>query len=219
MDILSQPVSPLQAGNSGKLYGWLLEGTPEHTRRIRGHTGLCPKLLHIFAQIIQIAALMAKDPQSDTPVLRQAAEMIGQRLEQLHQSTEMSEGHQDTQDLFASCESDASGKVSTVVKVTELTGEAWRATAKLYFHCRLLKKPRWHNHVLAAMATLRTCVERMPYTGPLFSSQAPFFPVFILAILSFLPEDRFVATEWFDTVVSGASCRSVSRSSISSLVW
>jgi hypothetical protein len=62
------------------------------------------------------------------------------------------------------------------------------------------------------MDILRGCIERMPYTGPLFSSQAPFFPVYLLATLSYRAEDRRVATEWFGVVTSGAGCRSVSLS-------
>ena len=56
MSILAQPVSPLEADHSRRFYGWLLEGTEEETRSVRAGTGLCPKLLHTFAQVTHIAA-------------------------------------------------------------------------------------------------------------------------------------------------------------------
>lgn len=60
----------------------------------------------------------------------------------------------------------------------------------------------------------------MPYEGPLFTSQAPFFCVFIMALLSTTEADRDVARDWFEIVVSlsGASCRSVCLSLLSSHV-
>jgi hypothetical protein len=49
----------------------------------------------------------------------------------------------------------------------------------------------------------------MPYTGPLFTSQAPFFPVVIMALISTEESERKIAHEWFTTVVAQGNCRSV----------
>lgn len=58
--ILAQPVSPLKLEDTDRLYAWLLEGTEKEARRIYGGTGLCPKLLHMFAQITHLCARMEK---------------------------------------------------------------------------------------------------------------------------------------------------------------
>ena len=58
VDILAQPVSPLEIISTNRLYGWLLEGTEKEVQRIHGGTGLCPKLLHMFTQITHLAARM-----------------------------------------------------------------------------------------------------------------------------------------------------------------
>jgi hypothetical protein len=50
----------------------------------------------------------------------------------------------------------------------------------------------------------------MPQYGDLFTAQAPFFPIFLMAIISYRPEDRKVGREWFELVVSSSSGRSVS---------
>jgi hypothetical protein len=56
--ILAEPVTPLKISETDSTYGWLLEGTEHEVRRIHGDTGLCPKLLHIYAQITHFAARM-----------------------------------------------------------------------------------------------------------------------------------------------------------------
>lgn len=53
------------------------------------------------------------------------------------------------------------------------------------------------------------CIKRLPQDGPLLTAQSPFFPVFLMAIVSYTPEDRAVACEWFEAVVSNGG-RSVS---------
>ena len=50
----------------------------------------------------------------------------------------------------------------------------------------------------------------MPYDGPLFTSQAPFFPIFLAALVSTREEDYDIVNGWFEQVVSGTGCRSVS---------
>lgn len=71
------------------------------------------------------------------------------------------------------------------------------------------RRPRTHPVVKERLNVLLRCVERMPATGPLFTSQAPFFPIVIMALLFTRAEERQVARDWFDTVVAGGNCRSV----------
>lgn len=74
----------------------------------------------------------------------------------------------------------------------------------------LRRLPRMHPTVREYLSKLIKCIELMPFSGPLFTAQAPFFPIFIMALVTVTPEDRRVATGWFETVVSGAGDRSVS---------
>ena len=60
VDILVLPVSPLTANRRDRMYGWLMEGDEKEVHKIFGGTGLCPKLLHTFAQISHLCALMAE---------------------------------------------------------------------------------------------------------------------------------------------------------------
>jgi hypothetical protein len=65
--------------------------------------------------------------------------------------------------------------------------------------------------VLESLGDLRRCIDLMPCSGPLFTSQSPFFAVFILAVTAYREEDRGSARTWFEAVLGGASCRSVCR--------
>ncbi|EGC41084.1 conserved hypothetical protein [Histoplasma capsulatum var. duboisii H88] len=133
---------------------------------------------------------------------------IEEMLHDFRQRSELSEGYATTDALLESCILDVDGKVNTATKVTELTGETWVWAAKIYLHCRFFRKPRCHPDVCAALKTLMTCVQRMPYNGALFTSQAPFFCVFIMSLVSYQQHDRDVARNWFETVLLAASCRS-----------
>jgi hypothetical protein len=53
----------------------------------------------------------------------------------------------------------------------------------------------------------------MPCAGPLFTAQAPFLPVFLLGFLATKGWHRDTARNWFETVISATSCRSVSVAS------
>ncbi|PGH08398.1 hypothetical protein GX51_01224 [Blastomyces parvus] len=204
--VLAEPVTPLQLRENDRHFGWLLEGTEREVRTIHGSTGLSPKLLHIFAQVTHLSARMMKNPQSIvTPI---GALKIEEMLHNFRQRSELSEGYATTAALLESCVLDADGKVNTATKVTELTGETWVCAAKIYLHCRFFRKPRCHPDVRAALRILMTCVQRMPYNGVLFTSQAPFFCVFIMSLVSSQQDDRDVARNWFETVLLAASCRS-----------
>jgi hypothetical protein len=75
VDILAQSVTPLKTEDTEPAYPWLLAGSERDNRKIHGSTGVCPKILHTFAQITHLTALMAKvscipamiDPSSYNP--------------------------------------------------------------------------------------------------------------------------------------------------------
>ncbi|PGH15722.1 hypothetical protein AJ80_05430 [Polytolypa hystricis UAMH7299] len=206
VDILTLPVSHLVAARGDRMYGWLMEGEERELQKIFGGTGLCPKLLHTFAQITHLCALMADT--TDSRIYPLGAKTIADRLAKLCQWSELSEGYETPEELFDSCTLDANGHVQTIVKVTELTAEAWRAAAQIYLQCRFFRLPRTHPEVLKFLSVLCRCIERMPSSGPLFSSQAPFFTIFLIGLVAVHDEHRRVARQWFNVVVDGASCRS-----------
>ena len=69
---------------------------------------------------------------------------------------------------------------------------------------------RYHPRVLESLSVLLRCVERMPTKGELFTAQSPFFCIFIACLVAHRDEDRLVLRKWFDSIISGASGRSVS---------
>lgn len=144
------------------------------------------------------------------------------------------EGYPSTEALLEACE----GKlgpgqhlVTDKISMSLLTAEAWRLAAIVYFECRVLRSvpsngckvteipcadgenrlPRSHKQVIANFELLAACIRLMPTSGPLFTAQAPFFPVFLLGLMA--PKQpaalRHCAYNWFDAVTS-TSCRSVS---------
>lgn len=50
----------------------------------------------------------------------------------------------------------------------------------------------------------------MPARGNLFTSQSPFFPIFIMSVVSVTPQEQSIAYSWFKVVVVEGSARSVS---------
>ncbi|CAG5153244.1 uncharacterized protein ALTATR162_LOCUS3096 [Alternaria atra] len=204
--ILAQPVAPLKFEDTDRLYAWLLGGTEMHARKIYGGTGLSPKLLHMFAQITHLCARMDKTP--DSRIIPHGAAKVQARLEKLQQWSDLSIGFPSCTALLNACDLDKDGKVESEIRVTELTGETWRVAAQIYLHCRFYRRPRNHPIVKERLNALLGCIKRMPYTGPLFTSQAPFFPVVIMALISTEESERKIAHEWFTTVVAQGNCRS-----------
>ncbi|KAK4449072.1 fungal-specific transcription factor domain-containing protein [Podospora aff. communis PSN243] len=205
-EICAQPVAPLAAEHTTNLFPWLLQGSKEEVHKIQGVTGVCPKLLHIFSQITHLAALLKKDP--DSTIVPLAALKVRNRLAKFWQWSDDSLGYASGDELMQSCVLDEHGKVFDPVKVTDLSAYAWVPTAEMYLHMRVYRKPRSHPHVLRSLKRLIQCIERLPCTGPLFTSQSPFFCVFLMAIVSYQEEDRNVARAWFEEVVGAGHCRS-----------
>lgn len=146
-NILAEPVTSLSHYGLGKIYPWLLEGTPENIRKIHGGTGVSPKLLHTFAQITHLAARLDRHPNSVVVLL--GAQEIDTRLRNFRQWSDLSDGYDSAEALFADCVTDASGKVDSTARITDLTGQAWLAAAQIYLYCRFYRYvtifPEWKN--------------------------------------------------------------------------
>jgi hypothetical protein len=147
-------------------------------------------------------------------------------LANFRQWSDLSPGYSSARELLDSCTFDENGLVNCPAKIIDLTGEAWVAAAHIYLQCRcyrhvfsnhymkilliILRRPRTHPNVLKRLNVLLKCVERMPSSGNLFTSQSSFFPIFIMGVISVREGDRKVARHWLETVVSSARSRSVS---------
>ena len=60
VEVCALPVTELLVEEGDKLFSWLLEGSGEDARQIYGGTGVCPKILHMYAQITQLSARITK---------------------------------------------------------------------------------------------------------------------------------------------------------------
>jgi hypothetical protein len=100
--------------------------------------------------------------------------------------------------------------VSSKEDMTDVTAEAWRIAAIIYYQCRLLRLPRNHPDVLANMDDLAKCIRIMPTSGSHFTAQAPLLPVFFLGLLATNPAHKEVSRGWFQQVTN-TPVRSVSK--------
>lgn len=58
--IITEMVTPLKFSGPRKIFPWLLHGGPETRSKIHGVTGASPELLHIFAQITDLASRLER---------------------------------------------------------------------------------------------------------------------------------------------------------------
>jgi hypothetical protein len=72
-------------------------------------------------------------------VIPHGARTIEERLNNMHQWSELSPGHRSKEELLETCQLDADGKVTSAAMVTDLTGEIWIATVQVYLHCRFYR--------------------------------------------------------------------------------
>lgn len=208
VNILADVVTPYSSEDDGQIYPWLLGGTRTEARKIHGGTGASPKLFHTLAQITHLSLRLSQCP--DDLVITLAAERIAKRLSNFHQWSDLSPGYSDLEALISDCGEcldAATGKVNDAAMLTDLTGHAWIAAAQIYLQCRLYRRPRAHRAVVEALHKLIRCIELMPFSGILFTAQAPFFAIFVMALVA-TGEDRNIGREWFETVCVAAGDRS-----------
>ncbi|PNH42702.1 hypothetical protein VD0002_g10098, partial [Verticillium dahliae] len=208
--VLALPMTRLNKASSDSThFQWLLlQSTEENSRKIHGACGCAPRLLHRFALITHLAALIEEEPESI--VLPVGADAVAEELNEFRQWSELNrESHSSVEALLRNCDLQLNpqGIVTNKASMTDLTAEAWRLAAIIYLHCRLSRLPRSHPDVVKQMTYLAACIRRMPTSGPLFTAQAPFFPVFLLGLLAVHPDHKLCAEGWFQSVIR-TSCRS-----------
>lgn len=137
VDMMALAVRPLNHKETENCHPWLLEGTERESRRIYGGTGLSPKLLHMFGQITHLCGRIKEEPSST--ILPLGAKELERKLNKLIQWSELTEGHASPEALLQSCRLDENGLVNTAEEVTELIGEAWIQTARIYLLFRFFR--------------------------------------------------------------------------------
>ena len=86
---------------------------------------------------------------------------------------------------------------------TDLTAESYLASAKIYLHCRLLRKPRRHDDVQSALKVLLRCTEMLPLSGTLYTAQASLFGAVIAGCVALKEDDRKVVRRFFLGAMEG----------------
>ena len=91
----------------------------------------------VFSQITRLCAQIKATP--DSIVIPLGATRIRKNLSTFRQRSDISEGCGTTAELLGSCKLEDDGKVSSPVKVIELSGECWLCAARIYLDCRFFR--------------------------------------------------------------------------------
>ncbi|KAK7575135.1 hypothetical protein V3481_017100 [Fusarium oxysporum f. sp. vasinfectum] len=206
--ILAQPMMALAPDTMNPeeesvKFSWLTYGSEKDMYEIHGGCGLSKKLLHIMSQVTYCAARLRQEPKS--VVVPVTAKIILRILEEMRQWSREGKDWETAQNGRPTIERvrEVDGmKIDSSQIMTEVTAEAWRIAAIIYYQCRLLRLPRDHTDVRAKLEDLAKCIQIMPTSGPHFTAQAPLLPVFFLGLLAIEPEHKAIAMDWFEPVVS-----------------
>ncbi|KAM0561111.1 hypothetical protein ACHAPJ_003612 [Fusarium lateritium] len=207
--ILAQPMMALPSPSTmnpeveASRFSWLLYGTEKDMFEIHGGCGFSKKLLHIMSQVTYCAARLQQEPEST--IVPITARYLTRELAEMRQWSregtewEMARKLPQTIDWVREQKDDVI--IDSNIDMTEVTAEAWRIAAIIYFQCRLLRLPRNHPEVLANLNDLAKCIRIMPTSGSHFTAQAPLLPVFFLGMLATDPDHKSVSVGWFEQVV------------------
>lgn len=130
-------------------------------------------------------------------VVREVANILLDRLHNFRQWSDLSRGHESTEALFDSCVLDEDGKIFSAVSSCELTAESYVATAEIYLHCRLLRKPRIHPDVQRRSQDLLKILKYLPLRGKIYTSQNSIFAVVMAGLVAISEEDRDIVREFY----------------------
>ncbi|KAM0293679.1 hypothetical protein ACHAPM_011563 [Fusarium culmorum] len=208
--ILAQPMMALPDPGTmdpeieSNRFNWLLYGTENDLFEIHGGCGFSKKLLHTMSQVTYCAARLQQEPNS--VIVPITATYLGRTLTGMRQwsregkSWEQCRQRAHTITWVRILADDVI--VSSKEDMTDVTAEAWRIAAIIYYQCRLLRLPRNHPDVLAYMDNLAKCIRIMPTSGQFFTAQAPLLPVFFLGLLATNPAHKEVSRAWFQQVTN-----------------
>ncbi|KAL6917982.1 hypothetical protein FSHL1_009411 [Fusarium sambucinum] len=185
-------------------FNWLLYGAENDLFEIHGGCGFSKKLLHTMSQVTYCAARLQQEPTST--IVPITARFLMRTLTDMRQwsregkSWEQCQQRAQTITWVRVMSDDVI--VSSKEDMTDVTAEAWRIAAIIYYQCRLLRLPRNHPEVLSNLDDLAKCIRIMPTSGTHFTAQAPLLPVFFLGLLATNPAHKEVSRGWFQQVTN-----------------
>ena len=146
---------------------WLDRHMPKGTAYVRAdHQFVCRYAEGELASLVHFSLLCLGPDRLQNPgsiVVPENASVLLERLQNFHQWSELSpQGYGKTEALFQSCVLDETGKIYSAATSCELTAESYVATAEMYLHCRLLRKPRKHPNVQRRLQDLIKILEYLP---------------------------------------------------------
>ena len=130
-------------------------------------------------------------------MIPEVAELLLKRLRNFYQWSDLSEGHENTEALFQSCVLDENGKIFSAVSSCELTAESYVATAEIYLHCRLLRKPRRHPDVHDRLQDLLKILRYLPLSGVIYTSQNSIFAIVMAGLVAVTEEERDIVRDFY----------------------
>ncbi|RYC80748.1 hypothetical protein BFJ63_vAg16363 [Fusarium oxysporum f. sp. narcissi] len=184
-------------------FSWLLYGTEKDMYEIHGGCGFSKKLLHLMSQVTYCAGRLQQEPEST--IVPITAKFLLRELSEMRQWSregkdwELARKYPPTIDWVRDRADEIIIDSNQIM--TEVTAEAWRIAAIIYYQCRLLRLPRNHPEVLANLDDLALCIRIMPTSGSHFTAQAPLLPVFFLGLLATETVHKNVSMDWFEQVV------------------
>ncbi|KAG5664645.1 hypothetical protein KAF25_008379 [Fusarium avenaceum] len=207
--ILAQPMMALPSPatmnpeTEASRFSWLLYGTETDLFEIHGGCGFSKKLLHTLSQVTYCAARLQQEPEST--IVPITAKFLLRELSTMRQWSREGNDWQEAQKVPQTIDWVREKADDVIIDsnkdMTDVTAEAWRIAAIIYFQCRLLRLPRNHPEVLANLEDLSKCIRIMPTSGSHFTAQAPLLPVFFLGLLATDPGHKKVSKDWFEKVV------------------
>ena len=145
--ILAQPMMALSNPETmdpqaeSHRFNWLLYGTERDLFEIHGGCGFSKKLLHTMSQVTYCAARLWQEPE--TAIVPVTARYLSMTLTTMRQWTregaawEECQRHPQTINWVRKTADDF--VISSKNDMTNVTAEAWRIAAIIYYQCRLLR--------------------------------------------------------------------------------
>ncbi|KAF5706058.1 hypothetical protein FGLOB1_7624 [Fusarium globosum] len=207
--ILAQPMTALPSPQTfnpeveAGRFSWLLYGEEKDMYEIHGGCGFSKKLLHLMSQVTYCAGRLQQEPEST--IVPITAKFLLRELSEMRQWSREGKDWELAQ-KYPPTIGWVRDKADEVIIdsdqiMTEVTAEAWRIAAIIYYQCRLLRLPRNHPEVLANLDDLARCIRIMPTSGSHFTAQAPLLPVFLIGLLATETVHKDVSMDWFEQVV------------------
>jgi hypothetical protein len=145
--ILAQPMMALPSPatmnpeTEASRFSWLLYGTETDLFEIHGGCGFSKKLLHTLSQVTYCAARLQQEPEST--IVPITAKFLLRELSTMRQWSREGNDWQEAQKVPQTIDWVREKADDVIIDsnkdMTDVTAEAWRIAAIIYFQCRLLR--------------------------------------------------------------------------------